>query len=126
MEKISKILDFLYYIEKSFIDIGFTKIDDNNFSLGHYNTFIVEDESNIDRIGIRIENQKYIQDDNIDIALYDIRTSITYFNFKSDTEKELYRRFNAVIIGKIKGIPSYEFLLRSRKIENIIKNKING
>ena len=126
MEKIINILDFLYYIEKSFIGTGFTKLDDNKFSLGHYDVFIIKDESNIDRIGIKIENQKYIQDDSINIPLSDIRTSITYFIFKSDTGKELYRRFNAVIIWKIKEIPSYEFLLRNKKIENIIKNKING
>ena len=79
MDDIIKILDFLYYVEISFIDAGFTKVDDNKFSLGHYNAFIVEDDNNIDRIGIKLENEKYIQDDSIDIPINDIRTSVTYF-----------------------------------------------
>ena len=120
MDELKKMLDFLNYVETSFIEAGFTKVDENKFTLGHYTAFIIEVVDNIDRIGIKLENQKYIQDDTIDIPIYDIRSSSTYFNFKNDTEKEIYRRFNAgVMNGSIKQIPSYKFLLRNKKINNI-------
>lgn len=111
-------LDFILKIENTINDLGFVFDEEYGYKLGPYVVNIIEDDDNMNRVAVEILNLNNIETETMH-DYNDVIRATTYFNTKTDSDKELNRRFDATIVNKIKNLPNYIIYLRKNKINNV-------